>query len=46
MKGRCGKIYDIFGIGFLMLVLTVIVWLSSDGHIYFSRDSGRRRDGL
>ncbi len=40
MKGRFRKVYDIAGIFFLLLVLTVIVWLSSDGHISFSQDSG------
>lgn len=44
MKGRYRKVFDIFGIGFLMLVLTVIVWLSSDGHISFSRNSGYYED--
>lgn len=34
------RIFDIAGIAFLSLVLAVIVWLSSDSHIYFSKDSG------
>lgn len=46
MKGRYRKVLDIFGIGFLLLVLTVIVWLSSDGHIYFSRNSGYYKEAF
>lgn len=44
MKGRYRKAFDIAGIFFLLLALTVIVWLSSDGHIYFSQDSGYYHD--
>ncbi len=40
MKRRFGKIYDISAIIILSLILAVIVWLSSDGHIYFSLGSG------
>lgn len=44
MKGRYRKAFDIFGIGVLLSALAVIVWLSSDGHIYFSQDSGYYKD--
>lgn len=46
MKGRFRKVYDISGIVFLSLVLTVVVWLSSDGHISFSRNSGYYEDAF
>lgn len=40
MRRRFKKAFDISGIVVLLLVLTVFVWLSSDSHIYFSRNSG------
>lgn len=40
MRRRFKKVFDISGIVVLLLVLTVFVWLSSDSHIYFSRNSG------
>lgn len=46
MKRRFKKIYDISGIVFLLLILAVIVWLSSDSHIYFSRTSGYYEDAF
>lgn len=46
MKRRFRKIYDISAIVFLSLILAVIVWLSSDGHIYFSQTSGYYEDAF
>lgn len=46
MKGRHRKAFDILGIGVLLLVLTATVWLSSDGHISFSRESGYYEDAF
>ncbi len=40
MKGRFRKVFDISGIALLLIILVVFVWLSSDGQISFSRDSG------
>lgn len=40
MKGRFRKVFDISGIALLLLILGVIVWLSSDSQISFSRNSG------
>lgn len=39
MKGRYRIIFDLSGIVLLLPVLTVFVWLSSDGHIYFQEIS-------
>lgn len=46
MKGRYRIIFDLTAIVLLSLVLAVFVWLSSDGHIYFSRDSGYYDDAF
>ncbi len=46
MKGRNRIIFDLTGIVLLLPVLTVFVWLSSDGHIYFSRDFGYYDDAV
>lgn len=46
MKRRYRKIYDISGIVLLSLALAVIVRLSSEGHIYFSRTSGYYEDAF
>lgn len=40
MRRRFKKEFDILGIVLLLLVLTGFMWLSSDGHISFSRESG------
>ncbi len=46
MKGRFRKIYDISGIVLLLLILVLLVEMSSDDHIYFSRDSGYYDDAF
>ncbi len=40
MKGRFRKVFDTSGLALSLLILVVFVWLSSDGQISFSRDSG------